>query len=51
MGIISASVEYLIELSEKNKNILVVKQMKVIVAEYKSKNSPYEKLDMLENQA
>ena len=42
---IISNVGHLIELAEKNKNMLVVKQMKVIVAEYKSKNSAYEKLD------
>jgi FlaA1/EpsC-like NDP-sugar epimerase len=43
---IVSNVDYLIELAEKNKNIQVVKQMKLIVAEYKSKNSAYEKLDV-----
>ena len=42
------SIDYLIELSLKNKNLPVVKQMKLIVAEYKSKNSVYEKLDTVE---
>jgi hypothetical protein len=42
------SINYLIELSLKNKNLPVVKQMKLIVAEYKSKNSVYEKLDMVD---
>ena len=45
---IAHDIEDLIVLAEKNKNILVVKQMKVIVAEYKSKNSFYEKLDVIE---
>jgi len=45
---IAHDIEDLIALAEKNKNILVVKQMKVIVAEYKSKNSFYEKLDVIE---
>ena len=43
---IISNVDYLIELAEKNKNLQVVKQMKLIVAEYKSKNSAYEKLDV-----
>lgn len=42
------SINYLIELSLKNKNLPVVKQMKLIVAEYKSKNSVYEKLDIVD---
>jgi FlaA1/EpsC-like NDP-sugar epimerase len=45
---IFANIHYLIELAKKNKNISVVKQMKAIVAEYKSKNSTYEKLDLHE---
>jgi FlaA1/EpsC-like NDP-sugar epimerase len=45
---IAQDIEHLIALAEDNKNILVVKQMKVIVAEYKSKNSFYEKLDVIE---
>jgi hypothetical protein len=47
-GTITRHIENLIALAEKNKNELVVKQMKVIVAEYKSKNSFYEKLDVIE---
>ncbi len=42
------NIENLIKLSLKNKNLPVVKQMKLIVAEYKSKNSIYEKLDTME---
>ena len=42
------SINYLIELSLKNKNLPVVKQMKLIVADYKSENSVYEKLDMVD---
>lgn len=38
----------LISLASKNKNLQVVKEMKVIVPEYKSKNSVYEKLDVSE---
>jgi len=45
---IFANIHYLIELAKKNKNISVVKQMKAIVSEYKSKNSAYEKLDLHE---
>lgn len=39
------NVDYLIDISGKNKNISVVKQMKVIVPEYRSNNSIYERLD------
>lgn len=45
---IVSDVDHLIELAENNKNILVVKEMKVIVTEYKSKNSAYEMLDVAE---
>ena len=40
------NVDYLIEIAGKNKNMSVVKQMKLIVPEYKSNNSVYEKLDV-----
>ena len=40
------SIDSLIQLAKRNKDTLVVKQMKAIVAEYKSKNSAYEKLDV-----
>lgn len=40
-------VEYLIKLAIESKDTLVVKQMKNIVVEYKSRNSAYEKLDAL----
>lgn len=39
----------LILLSERNKNIPLVRQMKKIVAEYKSENSQYEKLDLMDS--
>lgn len=42
---VSNSIEKLIELALSNKDIEVVKQMKRIVPEYKSKNSKYEQLD------
>lgn len=42
---VSTSVSYLIELAIENKDIEVVRQMKYIVPEYKSKNSAYEELD------
>lgn len=42
------NVDYLIDIAGKNKNMSVVKQMKVIVPEYKSNNSIYEKLDIPE---
>ena len=42
------NVDYLIDISGKNKNISVVKQMKVIVPEYRSNNSIYERLDNIE---
>lgn len=45
MRTLISDIDLLIELAEQNKNMLVVKQMKVIVPEYKSKNSAYEKLD------
>lgn len=45
---INSNIDYLTELALKNKNISVVKQMKVMVVEYKSKNSAYEKLDTIE---
>ena len=41
----------LILLSERNKNIPLVRQMKKIVLEYKSENSQYEKLDLMDNSA
>ena len=40
------SIDSLIQLAKRNKDMLVVKQMKAIVTEYKSKNSAYEKLDV-----
>ena len=42
------NVDYLIDIAGKNKNMSIVKQMKVIVPEYKSNNSVYEKLDYAE---
>jgi FlaA1/EpsC-like NDP-sugar epimerase len=42
------SIDSLIQLAKRNKDMLVVKQMKAMVAEYKSKNSAYEKLDLHE---
>jgi FlaA1/EpsC-like NDP-sugar epimerase len=42
---VSTSVSYLIELAIENKDTEVVRQMKYIVPEYKSKNSAYEELD------
>ncbi len=48
LNTIFRNVAQLIEIAEKNDNISVVKQMKMIVAEYKSKNSAYEKLDVIE---
>lgn len=42
------NVDYLIDISGKNKNISVVKQMKLIVPEYRSNNSIYERLDNIE---
>lgn len=45
---IANSVDHLIGLALQNKNTAVVKQMKVIVREFKSKNSDYEKLDGVE---
>lgn len=38
--------DHLIELAAQNKNIPVVKQMKLMVREFKSQNSVYEKLDV-----
>jgi FlaA1/EpsC-like NDP-sugar epimerase len=45
---IAESIDDLIGLALQNKNTAVVKQMKVIVREFKSKNSDYEKLDEVE---
>lgn len=45
LGNIARKVDELILTAELNKDILVVKHMKAIVAEYKSKNSAYEYLD------
>jgi FlaA1/EpsC-like NDP-sugar epimerase len=45
LGNIAASVDDLLMLASQNKNTPVVKQMKFIVSEFKSKNSVYEKLD------
>ena len=42
---IASEIDELIELSYTGKNFLIVKQMKKIVPEFISKNSPYEKLD------
>jgi FlaA1/EpsC-like NDP-sugar epimerase len=42
---IAGNVDNLISLAAQNKNLAVVKQMKLIVKEFKSKNSVYEKLD------
>lgn len=39
------NINYLIELAMLNKNTAVVKQMKLMLPEYKSKNSKFEKLD------
>ena len=41
-------VAQLIEIAKKNDNISVVKKLKAIVQEYKSKNSAYEILDVAE---
>ena len=43
------SIEFLIDLAEKNKADKVVKQMKFIVPEYISKNSIFEKFDLIQN--
>ena len=45
VGSIANSVDDLILLASQNKNVPVVKQMKLIVTEFKSRNSVYEKLD------
>jgi FlaA1/EpsC-like NDP-sugar epimerase len=45
MGNIINNIDYLIELAGQNKNMPVVKQMKIIAREFLSKNSIYEKLD------
>ena len=42
---IAHQIDHLIELAVQNKNIPVVKQMKIMVREFKSQNSVYEKLD------
>jgi FlaA1/EpsC-like NDP-sugar epimerase len=42
---IVVNIDYLIELARQNKNIPVVKQMKLIAREFISRNSVYEKLD------
>lgn len=44
-GNIINNIDYLIELAGQNKNMPVVKQMKIIVREFVSRNSIYEKLD------
>lgn len=44
-------IDYLIELAESNQKRETVKQMKLIVPEYKSKNSEYEELDKSEEVA
>ena len=41
-------VDHLIELAEIQNDLLAVKQMKLIVTEYKSKNSAFEILDTKE---
>jgi len=46
-----STIEQLVELAKKNNNLLVVKQMKMMVKEYKSKNSAYENLDTVEKNA
>ena len=43
---IAHHIDHLIELAAQNKNIPVVKQMKIMVREFKSQNSVYEKLDV-----
>lgn len=48
MRTIIENVDYLIDISGKNKNMSVVKQMKLIVPEYRSNNSIYERLDSSE---
>lgn len=45
MGSIANSVDNLISLAAQNKNVPVVMEMKLIVKEFKSNNSVYEKLD------
>ncbi|MEP7377736.1 MAG: nucleoside-diphosphate sugar epimerase/dehydratase [Chitinophagaceae bacterium] len=47
-GTIIKDVDDLITLARKNKDMVVVKHMKSIVLEYKSKNSAYENLDKVE---
>jgi len=42
---IVVNIDYLIELARQNKNVPVVKQMKLIAREFISRNSVYEKLD------
>ncbi len=42
---IANHVDHLIELAAQNKNIPVVRQMKIMVREFKSQNSVYENLD------
>lgn len=48
-GTIFDSIDFLLELAEQNKVDYAVKQMKYIVPEYKSKNSDFEKFDIIEN--
>lgn len=45
---LSDQIDKLISMAEKNRNLVVVQEMKVIVPEYKSNNSVYEKLDYKE---
>jgi FlaA1/EpsC-like NDP-sugar epimerase len=45
---LSSNVEFLISLAKENNNTLLVKQMKKLVPEYKSENSIYEELDVVD---
>lgn len=49
-GDIVNMINHLIELAGQNRNMPVVKQMKLIVREFKSKNSAFEELDAIDNQ-
>jgi FlaA1/EpsC-like NDP-sugar epimerase len=49
-GDIVNMINLLIELAGQNNNISVVRQMKLIVREFKSKNSTFEELDTIDNQ-
>ena len=46
---IFGSIEFLIDLAEKNQVEKLVKQMKIIVPEYISKNSIFQKFDLIQN--